>query len=226
MKKVLLATMLVAAVAVNAQSFKPEVGKFGMEVAVSGLTDIDLQGGALVGTYSFSENIGFRLGLGFNSTSTTSDNGDSGAALRKFELSINQFTIAPGIVYSFAGTEKLTPYVGAEFLLGSTSNKITATRGTASGNHVETTENINGNMFGINFEALNTFGFNVFTGFNYYFAKNLYIGAECGLGIVSVSEKNWKITETGVDNQEGKDKNGGFGMGVGCNTSLRLGWAF
>ena len=210
MKKILLAIMLVAAVAVNAQGFKPEVGKFGVEVAVSGLTDVGLQGGKLVGTYSFTDAIGVRLGLGIQSVGTKFDNGEANASKMLLEGSSSGFIIAPGLVYSFAGTERLTPYVGAEITFSSTSNKSTTTLGTTE----TITENAN--------NPYSKFGFNVFAGFNYYIAKNLYLGAECGLGLASTSYKNEKVT--GV--AESKFERSESTFGVNVTPALRLGWSF
>ena len=234
MKKVLVAVMLIAAVAVSAQDFKPGAGKFGLEVQFNGLTNfgvinnvveditgfdlgvdgiISLQGGRLVGTYSITDAIGVRLGFGFNSGKVTNDNGDTGDDLFKTEQSSSEFSIAPGFVYSFAGTERLTPYVGAEIAFAMASDKFVRTVGT----NVTTTEN--GGV------AFNKFGFNVFSGFNYYVAKNLYVGAECGLGLASTSHKNTKVT-AGGSATELKDKNSDFNFGVNVVPALRLGWAF
>jgi len=223
MKKILVAVMLIAAVAVNAQSFKPEAGKLGMELQVSGLTDVSLQDGMpgvgkLVLTYSFTDEIGFRLGFGFSSESTSDDNGLSAPATnRKTETSESSFMVSPGIVYSFAGTEKLTPYVGAEFGVGSTSYTEEETVNSGSGDVKTKEENTKKNF--------NAFGLGVFAGFNYYFAKNIYIGAECGLGFSSLSLKKWKITSP-TSTTESKDEISGSAFGVSVNPALRLGWVF
>jgi len=199
MKKYLVALMMFAvttAVSAQEESYKPEAGSFGVEVAVSPLWGgVDFQQGLeydnnIAGqfrvSYSLNDKIGVRLGLGFGTSSTNTDNGESGDALRKTTNSRTNFSILPGFVYSFEGTTKLTPYVGAEFALGSCSTKNV----TEAGKVKTTVTNSGNNMF-------NTFGFNVFTGFDYFFAKNLYVGVEAGIGIDSQKFKNEEISVTG-----------------------------
>ena len=231
MKKIVFTAALFAAsvIAVNAQeSYKPEVGSFGVEVAISPLAgsvdfqqglqyDNNIAGQAKV-SYYLNDKIGIRLGLGFGTSSTKDDNGKSGDDLRRTSSSRSNFSILPAFTYSFEGTERLTPYVGAGFAFGSCSIESVSEVG-----KVKTTTTNSGNRF-------NTFGFNVFTGFNYFFAKNLYVGVEVGIGFDSQKFKNQKVSVTGDPawvapaKPTNSSKNSSFGFIV--NPILRLGWSF
>jgi len=232
MKNFVLSAVLFAAsvVAVYAQeSYKPEIGSFGVEVAFSPLEGlVDLQqglqydnniAGQFKAFYSLNDKVGIRLGLGFGTASSKTNNGKSGDDLYKTSNSRNSFSILPGLTYSFEGTARLTPYAGVELAIGRCSSESI----TEEGKVKTTITNYAGTLF-------NTFGFNVFTGFNYFFAKNLYIGIEAGIGFDSQKFKNPETKVKGDPNWKEPEKskrsssNSTFGFKV--NPDLRLGWSF
>ena len=232
MKNFVLSAVLFAAsvVAVHAQeSYKPEIGSFGVELEVSpflgvvgfqqGLQFDENIAGQIKGFYVLDQKIGVRLGLGFGRGSGKEDNGESGDDHSKQKISVTSFSILPGITYSFEGTERLAPYVGAEFAIGSCSTKEINTEGKIK----ETIKNEGDELF-------NTFGLNVFTGFNYYFAKNLYVGVEAGIGYDFVKLKHEKEKVKGMDGwkapEKPKDSVTGSFFGFKVNPILRLGWTF
>ncbi|MDR0683482.1 MAG: porin family protein [Dysgonamonadaceae bacterium] len=227
MKKYLLVLVmaLISASVINAQeSYKPGAGSFSLEVGFSPFaangSAISLPSGSLTGIYSLNDAIAIRLGLGFSQTSASTDDKTNKI---KGSYSETEFSITPGIVYSFAGTAKLTPYAGAEFLIGSTGSFGERESNYGSNNSSKTTRtnmDLNGDRFGIN-----TFGIGVFTGFNYYFAKNLYIGAEVGLGYTSVSLKDGEITQ-GTTATKYENESTASAIGFHATPTLRLGWAF
>ena len=231
MKNLLLAAAFFAAsvFAVHAQeSYKPEAGSFGVEVAFSPLSGmVDFQqglqydnniAGQIKLSYSLNDKMGIRLGLGFGTSSLKTDNGKSGDDLRITENSRTNFSFLPGFTFSFEGTEKLAPYVGAELAFGSCSLKEISEVG-----KVKTTTTNRGSLF-------NTFGFNVFTGFNYFFAENLYVGVEAGIGFDSQKFKNEEISVTGdpgwVKPEESTTSRSNSTFGFKVNPILRLGWSF
>jgi len=233
MKKILLSAAMFAAsvFAFNAQgqqeSYKPEAGSVAIEVGISpllglvypqaGIGNVDDQmGGQLKISYSVSDNIGIRLGLEFGTISSSYDNGLAGNNSITVNGSYFVFSISPGLTYSFAGTERLTPYVGAELQIGTISNSYEFVQG----NNKVTLKNDNEEN-----DMFTAFGGNVFTGFNYYFAKNLFVGAEVGLGLRYVSLKNREETINGNKNTL-EDSVSAFGFGFYCNPAIRLGWAF
>ena len=222
-KQVFLLIMVALATTMYAQESynKPEVPKFSLEVGFTPLQTetITLMGEQLIGTYSLNNRIGIRLGLGFATATANYD--DKQANYTKESANISQFSLSPGIVYSFIGTNRLTPYVGFELMFGSTSNKTTTEVRTANNLRKTVTTNADG--------AFNTFGANVFTGFNYYFAKNIFVGVEVGLGAsnLSVKQQSVKVTSDGSTTTRDTDAEiNAFGVGLICNPAIRLGWAF
>ena len=231
MKNLFLSAALFAAsvVAVNAQeSYKPEVGSFGVEVAISPLLGaVGLQQGLefdnnIAGqfkvSYILNDKMAVRLGLGFGKSSSKEDNGEAGATLYREKRSQTSFSFLPGFTYSFDGTEKLTPYVGAELAIGTCSTKDVYEIGTVK----RTYTNDGGTLF-------NTFGFHLFTGFNYFFAQNLYVGVEAGIGFetqkfkiedeVVTGDPSWSFTKP-------TDKSSNSAFGFKASPILRLGWYF
>jgi opacity protein-like surface antigen len=230
MKKYLIVLTVAAAIAVaggvqecSAQngSVKPEKGSFALEVGFSPFdvegNNILLHNGEVRGIYSISDKIGIRVGLGLGASMESDDNGQSGDEWTKMTSRATRIALSPGIVYSFAGTDKLSPYIGGEIVFAT----LTANT-TAEGRNFKTVTKNEGDLF-------NTFGLGVFTGFNYYFAKNLYIGVEAGLSLENRSLKNM-ITETTASGMtetvELKNDRSQTTIGMFATPSLRLGWVF
>ena len=222
---------VITAASAQEENYKPE-GSFGVEVAImplmgvvgfqQGLEYDNNSAGQLKVSYFLNDRMAVRLGLGFETASAKTDNGESGAALRKTENSRKNFSILPAFIYSFEGTARLAPYVGVEFAFGNCSAESISEVGTASG-VIKTTTTNSGNMF-------NTFGISALTGFNYFFAKNLYIGVEAGVGFDSQKFKNEKVTRTGDPGwtapAESKSSRENSTFGFKVNPILRLGWSF
>lgn len=194
MKKVLfLAASLFAAAYANAQEeatqpasadVKPDEGTFSLEVGFCPFqsNSVSLQNGRLMGIYSINENWSVRAGLGFEATSDTDAN--------DVESESRTISFTPGAFYSFEGTDKMTPYLGGE--LGFYSTKA------------ETDGKTTKDILGIGIAA--------FTGMNYYFSKNIYVGVEVGAGFYH--EKDDKNDESGNE------------FKIYAQPSVRLGWAF
>lgn len=179
MKKffVVAASLLMAAFAANAQESENNAnsesvksdGALTVEVAFNPFASnaAALENNRLNAIYSFSDNMAVRLGLGFgvNSSKDKDDN----------KTTTTAFSFVPGFVYSFDGTNKFTPYVGAEVGIGTGKTKT----------KVGSTTDESGKIF--------EFGVNAFTGMNYYFSKNLYCGVECGIGFGFRKNKDTEV---------------------------------
>jgi opacity protein-like surface antigen len=217
MKKVLVIAVLTACMfnLVSAQeNYKPRSGDFSIEVGFAplGVNDVIVNDGALAGFIHFSDNLALRVGLGFGFSSEKQDNGETGASLNVGSGSTFRLSLEPGIVYSFKGTPRLAPYVGAGIGLGLLS---TTAKSETNSNTTETTH-----PGGPDFDGdYVVFGLGVSTGFNYYIAKNLYLGAEVGLGFNFTSYPNQKDS-----NPAGKEKWSGADIGLNAYPLLRLGW--
>ena len=154
MKKfVLVAALLAGVFTANAQEESSNSGKLNVEVACNPFasTSASLENGRLNGKYDFNDKWGLRVGFGFGISTEKPENGD--------KITNSNFSLVPGVVYSFAGTEKLTPYVGGELVFGAGKTKV-----------------------GDNDAKTSNFGVQAFTGMNYYLSKNLYAGVEFGIG--------------------------------------------
>lgn len=195
MKKALfIAAALCSASFANAQEenneaaasngLKPATGSFTTEVAFCPFqsTSTSLENARLNGAYSFSDNWAIRAGLGWG-VNTAKDKDDN-------KSTSNTFSFAPGIVYSFEGTPKFNPYLGGELVFRGTKTKVADA----------VTEHKVG------------FGVQAFTGMNYYFSQNLYVGVEFGIGF------NYE------KNKETEDKTTSFAPYA--QPAVRLGWAF
>ena len=225
MKKILVTLLVCAGMAgmtVSAQEFKPQAGSFMLETGFSPFStsgeNIHLQGGEIRAIYLPSDNLGIRLGVGFGSYTDKNDNGETGNSWEETIAKENMFSVSPGVFYMFEGTDRLAPYVGAEFIFASVSNNTTVERE----NYKLETENTGSDVF-------NTLGFGIFTGFNYYFSKNIYVGAEIGIDIANTSYKNAVVTtnQNGtISTTESKSDLSSLGLATTFNPSIRLGWAF
>ena len=240
MKKMFfLASMLLSSLAINAQSeavvsndeskgqkqeneFKVDPGKFMMEVGFSPIAgtvnEVNLIGGQLRGIYVVSEKVEVKLGVGFGLNKTKSDNGESGAAWAENANRVSSFSINPGVNYIFEGTKKLSPYIGAELGYGMSASKVK--RETNAGKIIDKNADV---------DRYNNFKFNALAGFDYFFAKNIFVGVEVGLG-VNISVLKESYTETTADGKTTKDESKvdahTVNFAPSFTPSLRLGWAF
>lgn len=175
--------------------------------------------------YFVADNIAVRLTLGMNNNSTSDivyQNADNTGATGTIETSNNMWSLGIGGEYHFTGTDKLSPYVGLDILLGGSKTTTDETNVDAFGNYSTTdmySEERPSSMFGVNLVA----------GTDYYFAENFYLGFEMGLGWQSWTDKEGSYSSTvgttsasGVTNGESKNSflgNNAIGM-------FRLGWRF
>ncbi|MBO7635845.1 MAG: outer membrane beta-barrel protein [Paludibacteraceae bacterium] len=235
MKKVFLAVLLLSSMAVSAQEateatsaeeqsvsneFKADQGKFMAEIGFSpvsaGFDDVNLVGGQLRGVYVASDKIKIRLGVGFGVNKSADETG-VGDDWTKETHRTSLLTINPGFTYSFAGTPKLEPYVGLEVGFGTTASKDVVEN--------NTTKITNKNIV----TGINTFSFSGLTGFNYYFAKNIFVGAEIGLGFgINVQKGSYTetVTEGRIEKEESDVESHEFAFSPTFVPTLRLGWAF
>lgn len=227
MKKLLLVGALAAFGAMNAQedrSFKPEAGDVTAEVGLSGglgntsvsLADQGFGNGAMLkGRYFTTDKYAFRavLFLGSDSvtenpaTNVTEKNTDTG------------FGIGFGMERHFTGTERLSPYVGGDVLLGFTNSKTEITNTTVANNTVTQVQ-----------KGPNAFRFGVrgVFGADYYFLRRVYLGVEGGLGLFYQSEGDTTLTTTSANTSTTTTVDGGssFQVKPAVVGGLRLGFVF
>jgi outer membrane protein W len=168
-----------------------------------------------------------KIGLGSSSTSTKSSANVGGTDITNTNKISSgfAFSIAPGIEKHFAGTDKLSPFVGAELPIAfngsSTNENDKADLGGTIAND-NSSKTVTGSRFGL--------GLNLVLGADYYFTDAVYLGVEGGLGIFSMtSTGDGTIDNTtgGVASPQVKTLGGSatnlFGVSSG---SVRLGYKF
>jgi opacity protein-like surface antigen len=133
-------------------------------------------------------------------------------------------SLRPGYEKHFAGTDRLSPYVGAEIALTIHSESEETERWDVINADFDTgvvTQTVK--------DGSTTFGLNILAGTDFYFADNIYLGAELGFGFQTTSFKDTTDETTGIDDFEDPDpalngSNSAWGPNV--QGTLRLGWLF
>jgi len=212
MKKVILSFAIALTTATGAFAQKQEGGEKNLEVQFSplsnGASPIGLNGIRLRlfnGDGTGAIRIGLNLGGSSVETVNTQPysqtylNQNNQTASRDFEALLDiekafNFTIRPGYEIHFEGTDRLSPYVGAEIIFGMGSETLTREFYGA-----DKAENANRVDLLQKWEAerklkTSTFGINAVAGVDYYIADHLYLGAELGFGFQSKRYKDAEVT--------------------------------
>lgn len=218
--------MLVAAVSITAAGFaqKFESGDKNLEVNFTPLGGSPISMNNIRFRMFNSDASAFRVGFGLslaNEKSVTGTTTDGKTFLIDNESTFN-FNIRPGYEMHFEGTERLSPYIGAELDIAIQSHKTESdyeNGGTA--NQVETTTTTGTNGYF-------RFGVNAIAGFDYYFANKLYLGTEIGFGfgINSMSDIEVDDTISGFTAPDPQEQGSTMNLGPNFNGALRLGFCF
>lgn len=232
MKKLFLASAVALFGAVNAQEYKPTTGDITTEFGLTGglgNTGITLPSGDAFfkARYFKSENIAYRASFLLGSKSDTKDIDNTAGSIvttGKDKSSSTSFLVGFGLEKHFKGTDKLSPYVGAEALLGfGTKKTSTETTTTAPG---VATINAKNTVKGAN---TFTFGVRGVFGADYYFTKRVFLGVEAGLSLGFASEGKTKTTTelTGVPTVTTETPGGrSFEINPSVVGGIRIGYAF
>jgi outer membrane protein W len=187
--------------------------------------------------YFATDNIAGRLGLSYNSSKDIYNfygfdaNFDQTAdSLGTVTAKSSMTWVSIGGSYHFSQLEKLSPYVALDLMYG-------------MGSYNESWSNADGNdpfdqtdggsyVDGLSAEV-NTknsgIGFGLSAGFDYYFAQNVFIGAELGLMYNSVNDKGGTVSSTFGNTTENADiltSGKSSSMGNSATAAIRLGWRF
>ncbi|MGN6638490.1 MAG: hypothetical protein ACTHJ8_06230 [Mucilaginibacter sp.] len=138
-----------------------------------------------------------------------------------------------GIEKHFAGTRRLSPYIGADLSITdkfsgeTTSNNQTTTTVTNGWNYTYIS---NGVVYAQSQQnAYTRIGVNLFTGFDFYIAKHFFFGYEIDYSIANTSWKEVSVTTTpssGTSTSGGSTKNSNFTFGPSLMNGIRLGYSF
>lgn len=224
MKKtiLLLAAATTLFVSAQAQPFKQAGGEKNLQLSFApwGNAPVSLQNGVISfrkfnATGTAAWRLGFSVGSNKNTQPTiqagdtiqfpkTEDNGfyilNHGENPQADTRTSNfGFSIRPGYEKHFAGTDRLSPYIGAELVFASNSSKteedhIVEGNYTATYTLTQTSEPTFQSPWSIlattEKGGSTTFGLNLIAGFDFYFAKNISLGAELNFGYQTTSYKD------------------------------------
>lgn len=173
-------------------------------IGMTNNTDINIQAGDMDNFPTADTS--FSFGTGADTVITTHGSNPQGEKNTKTFT----FSIRPGYEKHFAGTDRLSPYVGAELLFSKTTSTVTEDQiqrnpATPAYNSYDslTSQTISAPYTVYSLESKNhkddgaatTFGINLIAGFDFYFAKNLSLGAEMGFGFSTTSYPDYESQE-------------------------------
>lgn len=229
MKKSIVTLMLTAGVvtAVQAQ-YRPEGGEKSLEVNFAPLGGSPISISGIKYRAFSSQTSAFRLAafVGHSSQTTITQDANDNVDELKDRKNSTTISVQPGIESHFAGTDRLSPYIGGYVNIGytATSEKKEA-QGPDKGKIGHTTEKGGSLNLGLNGVA----------GFDYYIAKSLYLGSEIGFGFAMTSPFKNKMETVGFNEAgnevttDGEGRNGNkssWQIGPNVVGQLRLGWLF
>lgn len=131
-----------------------------------------------------------------------------------------ELNIRPGYEKHFAGTDRLSPYIGAELDIALKNSKIT---NDGAGSFTEITGAWSDNGLERGFTR---FGFNALVGADFYFARHFYVGTEFGFGFQYTKSSDIEISLTGSTTDFTLDGGTVMQVGPNFNSSIRLGFVF
>ncbi|MEQ8578613.1 MAG: hypothetical protein RIC57_05785 [Balneola sp.] len=219
MKKIILLLFVFVASTtfLAAQSFKPIGGEWGAEVNFTPFSSSPVNIEYIRLRKFINDNTAFRLGLFLGGEIRNPDNDPAND-----EKTTNQtleINLLPGFEQHIAGTDRLSPYLGAELDL---AFKFSKTNIEDDGRK----ESIEGAWTQLGSErGFFRIGVKALSGFDFYFSKSIYLGTEFGFGIEYIQQTDieYKIGDLVINETPG----GSFvQVGPTINGSIRLGYNF
>ena len=158
--------------------------------------------------------------LGVSSTSKVTQDEDSDIEAKELNDYKTTFDIGirPGIERHFAGTRRLSPYIGAELDLFYRYTRETSEVQVGS-DVKESFKTGDGGFFRV--------GANAVAGFDFYVAQHLYLGAELGFGIAYKRASTIVTENSAGDKIETRtDAENAINLAPNVVTAIRLGYIF
>lgn len=239
MKKSILSLALVA-MGVVAFAQKPAAGDKTFEFNLNfqtGAAPVNYGNGATMGIpqlrlrYFMADDMAIRVKLGLGSstdkTSQMATIAGTDVTAERTEKSGFGLALTPGIEKHFAGTDKFSPFVGAELPIafaGGSSIEVTNSDNAAGA--VSASGDSYKSQAGSNFMI----GLGLVIGADYYFTDAIYLGVEGGLGLFSMTstgEGTVDVTSGGVAAPQAKTlKSSSSNLFGATSGSVRLGYKF
>jgi hypothetical protein len=222
MKKT-IALLFIAVFAVGytyAQQNKQVAGSKNLEVLFAPLGGSPISLGGIKYRSFSSETSAMRVAVfvGLQSSTDVMLGGSDGETEMNSKSGSFDISVRPGLEKHFTGTDKLSPYIGGEVLIGFSSESQIDENYDFFEDEIYEETTKNGSL---------TFGLNALAGVDYYFAQNIYLGAEFGFGFSFESMNDTKFESTQNDVDDVTSPNGsGINLGPNAVGQIRLGWLF
>jgi hypothetical protein len=136
--------------------------------------------------------------------------------------------LRPGYEHHFAGTERLSPYIGFDVDIAIKSSSYSDDRTSAQNPGPGPYSKISGAWDTNGTErGFTRFGANFLIGVDYYIIKRLYLGVEFGYGFQLINSSDITVTPRSVSSTATPIKGGStFQIGPNYNSAIRLGFVF
>lgn len=178
--------------------------------------------------YFAMDNFAVRLGLQMDNSKTVDNYYGFDAQGDEIVDSLGTVTtkdrltwISLGGSYHFSQMDRLSPYVALDVMIGSGSTKV-------DGVDTDGTDYVAG-LTTASTSKQSGLGLNIAGGFDYYFAENVFIGAEVGLMFLSAKDKGGETSSTfGSTTLTSTTLSSGSASSFGnsATAAIRLGWRF
>ena len=160
------------------------------------------------------------LGYGSTTSKTLGGGTDGNDELKTTNSNFN-ISIQPGIERHFVGTDRLSPYYGAEAIIGFGTSGTTRDAIYGTDNSIKSIKSSSQGTLNL--------GVNAFAGMDFYFADNIYMGAELGFGIGFSSQMTQKSESLDFNGDVVTSETPGgssFNAGPTVVGAIRLGFLF
>jgi hypothetical protein len=194
--------------------YKPDAKKWTAEINFNPFASSPVSIAYLRARTFLTKTDALRLGLGLGYKDKTPGKGEKATSY--------EFNIRPGYEKHFAGTERLSPYVGFDIDFAYKTSSYSTENNFGSGPF----KKIDGAWDAYGTEIGYTrIGANVLVGADYYFAKKMYVGVEFGLGFQNIKYTSVKADYFGGGTLQ-QDETSLIQLGPNYNSTLRLGFVF
>lgn len=232
MKKFLMIAMCASMFYVTTEAqttYKQSGGAKNLEVNFAPLGGSPISiGGIKYRKFDSTGNKAYRLNVFIGSSSkkeiTQQEDAPNYVAELTKKTSGMNISIRPGIEKHMAGTDRLSPYMGAELnLTFNTSKKVEEFENNATTTDVSTYEVTTKGA-----DGYTSIGLGLVSGCDFYFAKSIYLGAEIGFGfnMTSMSDKKTESGQTPSVPSVTENQGSSFQFGPTFISAIRLGWLF
>jgi hypothetical protein len=192
--------------------------------------------------YFLSDNTALRIGLSLSARKSTIENSTvygTNPSNQENEKKTSTVGLNFGFEKHFKGTKRLSPYLSAELVVASKSSSHTVkTKSQTNTPNVTETKikgawqttifNNNGYpLYGYEERAFFQYGMNLVGGFDFYVARNFYVGYEIAFALLKTKYKNIDITTKPASTNPSPDSTQkDFSIGPNLINGIRVGFAF